>query len=176
MNQQTGVRKPRFFYGYLVVALAFIIQAMLGGTLATFSVFFKPLATEFEWTRAVTSGAFSLYMVLHGFLYIFTGKLNDRVGTRIVMTGCGLLMGVGYILMSQISTLWHLYLFYGVIIAIGMSGGFVPIMSTVTRWFVSHKRRGLMIGISLAGGGFGTMIMPPLANWLISSYGWQMSY
>lgn len=176
MSQQTEVREPRFFYGYLVVALAFIIQAVLAGTLYTFSVFFKPLAAEFDWTRAVTSGAFSLYMVLHGILYIFTGKLNDRVGTRIVMTGCGLFMGVGYFLMSRISTVWHLYLIYGVIIAIGMSGGFVPMMSTVTRWFVSHKRRGLILGIALAGGGFGIMVMPPLANWLISSYGWQKSY
>ncbi len=176
MSQQTEVKEPRFFYGYLVVALAFIIQAVLGGSLYTFSVFFEPLSTEFEWTRAVTSGAFSLYMILHGFLYIFTGKLNDRFGTRIVMTGCGLFMGVGYMLMSQISTVWHFYLFYGVIIAIGMSGGFVPMMSTLTRWFVNHKRRGLMLGIALAGGGFGTMIMPPLASWLISSYGWRTSY
>ena len=176
VSQQTQAKEPRVFYGYLMVALAFIIQAVLGGSLYTFSVFFEPLSTQFEWTRAVTSGAFSLYMILHGFLYIFTGKLNDRFGTRIVMTGCGLFMGVGYLLMSQISTVWHLYLFYGVIIAIGMSGGFVPMMSTLTRWFVNHKKRGLMLGIALAGGGFGTMVVPPLANWLISEYGWQMSY
>ena len=149
---QNKIQKQPFFYGYVVVALAFIIQAVLGGTLYTFSVFFKPLASQFEWTRAITSGAFSLYMVLHGILYIFTGKLNDRVGSRVVVTACGLFMGIGYLLMSQITAIWHLYVFYGVIIAIGMSGGFVPLMSTVTRWFVGHKKRGLMLGIALAGG------------------------
>lgn len=140
----------------------------------TFGVFFKPLAGEFGWTRALTSGAFSLQMILHGLFYIATGRLNDRFGPRVVMSGCGLLLGVGYLLMSQISDIWHLYLFYGVIIAIGMSGGFVPLSSTVARWFV--KRKGVMIGIAVAGIGVGTMIMPPVASWLISNYGWRTSY
>ncbi len=176
MTQQVEIKKPRFFYGYVVVALAFLINAVIGGTLYTFSVFFKPLAGEFEWTRAVTSGAFSLYMVLHGFLYIVTGKLNDRFGARIVMSGCGFFTGLGYLLMSQTSAIWHLYLFYGVIIAVGMSGGYVPLTSTVTRWFDNNKKRGLMIGVAVAGIGAGTMIMPPMANWLISNHGWQTSY
>lgn len=170
----TKTTKPGFFYGYIVVALAFLITVILGGTLYTFGVFFKPLSDEFGWTRAATSGAFSLFMVLHGLLYIFTGRLNDRFGPRLVMSGCGLFLGLGYLLMSQTNTLWHLYLFYGVIIAVGMSGGYVPLISTVTRWFV--KRRGLMTGIAVAGTGAGTMIMPPVASWLISNYGWRTSY
>ena len=90
------------------------------------------------------------------------------------MTACGFLLGVGYLLMSQISTIWHLYLVYGVIIGIGMSGGAVPLMSTVARWFV--QRRGLMTGIAVSGIGLGTMIVPPLASWLISNHGWRISY
>jgi len=167
-------RKPKFFYGYVVVALAFLILMIMGGTMYTFGVFFKPLTDEFGWTRALTSGAFSLQMVLHGLFYIVTGRLNDRFGPRVVVSGCGLLLGVGYLLMSQISDIWHLYLFYGVIIAIGMSGSFVPLSSTVARWFV--KRKGMMIGIAVAGIGIGTMIIPPIASWLISNYGWRTSY
>ncbi len=170
------MKKPRLFYGYVLLALAFLINMVLGGTLYTFSVFFEPLESDFGWTRAATSGAFSLYMFLHGFLYIITGKLNDRFGSRIVMSGCGLFTGLGYLLMSLTSSIWHIYLFYGVIIAIGMSGSYVPLTSTVTRWFASFKTRGLMVGISVAGIGVGTMIIPPVANWLISSYGWSTSY
>ncbi len=176
MTQQVEIEKPRLFYGYVIVALAFLVNSILGGTLYTFSVFFKPLSSEFGWSRAVTSGAFSLYMLLHGLLYIITGKLSDRFGTRIVLSGSGFFVGLGYLLMSQISAIWHLYLFYGVIIAIGMSGSFVPLTSAVTRWFANHKKRGLMVGIAVAGVGVGTMIMPPVANWLISSYGWSTSY
>ena len=176
MTRQAEIEKPRFFYGYVIVAIAFLINLIMGGTLYTFSVFFNPLASEFGWTRAATAGAFSLYMILHGFLYIITGRLSDRFGTRIVISASGFFMGLGYSLMSQTSAIWQLYLFYGVIVAIGMSGGYVPLTSTVTRWFANDKKRGLMVGIAVAGVGVGTMIMPPVANWLISSYGWQTSY
>ncbi|MFC2070131.1 MFS transporter [Chloroflexota bacterium] len=176
MIQETNPEKPGFFYGYVVVAIACLVNLILGGTLYTFSVFFEPLSSEFGWTRAVTSGAFSLYMLLHGFLYIVTGRLNDKFGPKIVMSGCGFFMGLGYILMSTTDNIWQIYLFYGVIIAIGMSGGYVPITSTVTRWFEGYKRRGLMIGISIAGVGIGTMIVPPFATWLISGFGWRTSY
>jgi len=164
-------REHKFFYGYVVVAAAFIVMTICSGLMYSFGVFFKPLLAEFGWTRAMTSGAFSLHVVLHGFLYIFTGRLNDRFGPRLVMTFCAFFYGLGYILMSQIGSIWQLYLFYGVIVAIGMSGAFVPMISTVSRWFV--KRRGLMTSIVATGVGFGTLIMPPIANQLIFSYGWR---
>ena len=160
ISSLTGDKKPSFYYGYIIVALAFLIHVILGGTMYTFGVFFKPLASEFGWTRAATSGAFSLFMVLHGFFYIVTGRLNDTFGPRIVVSGCGLFMWLGYLLMSQTSTIWQLYLFYGVIIAVGMGSGYVPLISTLIRWFVNNKKRGLMIGIAVAGIGVGTMIMP----------------
>jgi len=90
------------------------------------------------------------------------------------MTVCGFFLGIGYLLMSQIGAIWQLYLFYGVIIGIGMSGGFVPLVSTVSRWFV--KRRGTMTGLVVSGIGVGTTIMPPAVSWLISNYGWRTSY
>jgi MFS family permease len=176
MTSQVEKGKRNFFYGYVIVALGLFINMVLGGTLYTFSVFFEPLSTEFGWTRAATSGAFSLYMILHGFLYIVTGKMNDKLGPRIVMSLCGLLMGAGYMMMALTGEIWHIYLFYGVIIAVGMSGGYVPLTSTVTRWFTGNRKRGLMVGISVAGVGLGTMIFPPLARWLIDSYGWKTSY
>ena len=171
MNQ---TRKPRFFYGYFVALAAFLIMGVAFGTLYTFGIFFEHVSEEFGWSRTLTSGAFSLYMVLHGLLYIIVGRLTDRLGPRLVITVCGLFLGLGYLLMSQISAVWQLYLFYGVMVAIGMSAFFVPLSSTVARWFV--KRRGLMTGIVLAGIGVGTMLMPPLASWLISTYDWQTSY
>jgi len=169
-----GNRKPKFFYGYVVVVAAFLILVVMWGTSYSFGVFFKPLLTEFGWTRAMTSGAFSLSLILMGLLSIVTGRLNDRFGPRIVTAACGFILGLGYLLMSQISAIWQLYLFYGVIIAVGVSGGFVPLLSTVSKWFVT--RRGTMTGIVVSGVGVGTMVMPPLAGWFISTYGWRTSY
>lgn len=166
--------KPKFFYGYIIVMAVFFIFVIFNGLNYSFGVFLKPVAADFGWTRAVTSGAFSLFMLVLGFLFMVTGRLNDLYGPRIVITVCGFFLGLGFLLMSQVNSIWQLYLFYGLIIAIGISGGLAPMMSTIARWFV--KRRGTVSGIAISGIGIGTMIMPPAASRLIASYGWSISY
>ena len=111
-----GTRKPRFFYGHIIIVAAFFIMMSMYGVYNTFGIFFNPVLTEFGWTRALTSGAFSLSWIVHGLLSIVMGGLNDRFGPRIVLTLCALLLGGGYLLMSQISAVWQLYFFYGIII------------------------------------------------------------
>ena len=170
----TETGKHRFFYGYMVIVAALCIVIIAHGAQYTFGIFFKPILNEFGWTRAATSGAFSLYLLLWGFLGIFVGRLNDRFGPRIIMTLCGFFLGLGYLLMSQIGAVWQLYLFYGLIIAIGMTGTWVPLISTVPRWFV--KRRGMMTGIVTSGTGIGTILLSLVASRLISAYGWRLSY
>ena len=172
--KKIGVKKDKFFYGYIVVAAALLIVIIAHGAQYTFGIFFKPILTEFGWTRGATSGAFSLYLVLWGFLSIFVGRLNDSFGPRIIMIVCGFFLGLGYLLMSQISAIWQLYLFYGLIIAVGMSGAWVPLISTVPRWFI--KRRGMMTGIVTSGSGIGTVLLSLVASRLISDHGWSTSY
>ncbi len=82
---------------------------------------------------------------------IIMGRLNDKLGPRFVMTLCGCLLGAGYLLMAVIHNVWQLYLFYGIIVGLGMSGVFTSLLSTVARWFV--KRRGLVAGVVSAGTG-----------------------
>jgi len=167
-------RQPRVFYGYIVVAVAFLIMLMMWGAYYSFGIFFEPLLAEFGWSKATTSGAFSLSFFLTGLLGVFAGKLTDRFGPRIVVTVCGFFLGLGYLLVSQTSTFWQLYLFYGVVVALGMSASVIPLQSTVARWFV--RRRGAMNGIVISGIGMGMVVVPPVANWLISSYSWRTSY
>jgi len=167
-------RKPKFFYGYIVVAATFCIMVMAGGVWIIFGVFFEPMLTEFGWTRAMLSGAVSLRIFLATLLGIAGGRLTDKFGPRPITTVCGLFLGLGFFLMSRISTIWQLYLVYGVITSVGMSGLWVPMISTVSRWFV--KRRGMITGIVLSGMSLGSIIMPPLATWLITTYGWRTSY
>ncbi|MBW2610013.1 MAG: MFS transporter, partial [Deltaproteobacteria bacterium] len=142
--------------------------------LYSFGVFFSPILTEFGWTRAQTSAAYSFCIILSAFLSILVGRLTDRFGPRLVMTACGLSLGLGYVLTSWITAIWHLYIFYGLLIGFGMSGAYVPLLATVSRWFI--KRRGIMTGISSAGGGVGAIIIPPIVGWLIYNYQWRTSY
>lgn len=164
----------RFFYGYLVVGASLLIMSMMWAVYYAFGVFFKPVLNEFGWTKAMTSGAFSLAAMMNGSLTVAVGGLTDKFGPRMVMTVCGLFLGLGFMLMSQISAIFHLYLFYGILVGAGMSGSFIPLTSTVARWF--FKRRGLMTGIVAAGSGVGALIGPVVASRLIPIYGWRMSY
>jgi len=172
-NNHSSKDNLRFFYGYIVVFVGFIILTMTYSAQYCFGVFFKPILGEFGWTRAVTSGAFSLSMIISGLAGIPMGILNDRIGPRIVLTLCGLLLGVGLLLMSRVTTIWHFYLFYGLVIGIGV-GSMVPLVSTVARWFV--KRRTFMSGIVVAGTGMGAVIGPPVADRLIAAYDWHLAY
>jgi MFS transporter, OFA family, oxalate/formate antiporter len=164
---------PRVFYGYILVVAAAGIMTLAIGTSTAFGLFFKPVMTEFGWNRATTAGAYSLSWILQGLLAVVMGKLTDRFGPRIVMTLCGSLVALGYLLMSRIDSLGEFYLFFA-IVGIGMGGFNVSLVSTVSRWFV--RRRGTMTGIVLAGGGFGSLFTPPIANWLIATYDWRLSY
>ncbi len=166
--------KPPFFYGYIIVVLIFVIQLLMVGTSMTSGVFFKPLINEFGWSRALISGAFSFSRIIQGLSAILMGGLNDRFGPRVVITISGFLVGTGYLLMSLTGAVWQLYLFYVVILGISMGGVFAPQISTIARWFT--QKRNLMTSIVFVGGSLGGLIAPPIANWLISTTSWRLSY
>lgn len=162
------------FYGYTIVIASSFILLVMHGVGSTFSVFFSSLQAEFNANRATISGISSVAFFLEGLYAIALGRLTDRYGPRVVITICGIVFGIGYILMSQVGELWQLYIFYPVIVGIGISGGNVVLLSTVTRWFV--KNRGLMTSIVKVGTGAGMFIVPLVASILISSYGWRQAY
>lgn len=88
-----------FFYGYLVVIASFLIMLGMWASCYAFGVFFKPLLEEFGWTRALTSGAFSLSSLTSGLLAVGMGRLTDRFGPRLVITLCGVFLSLGYCFM-----------------------------------------------------------------------------
>ena len=167
-------RKSQFFYGYLVVAGCFAIQGTGIGTVYTFGVFFKAFLAEFGWSRATISGASSGALLLAGLFGIVVGNMNDRFGPRLIMAVTGSGFCLGLLLMSQLSAVWQLYLFYGVIVGIGLSSIDVIPLTTTARWFI--KRRGMMTGIVKVGTGTGQLIMPLMTSIFIATYGWRISY
>ncbi len=162
------------FYGHIIVIASSFILLVMHGVGSTFSIFFSSLQTEFNANRTTISGVISVAFFLQGLYAIVLGRLADRYGPRVVITVCGIIFGIGYILMSQVDELWQLYLFYPVIVGIGISSGNVALLSTVTKWFV--KNRGLMTSIVKVGTGAGILIVPLVASLLISNYGWRQAY
>lgn len=121
----------------------------------------------------MTSGASALNTILFGILCIFSASLSQRFGPRWVMTVCGIILGLGYFLMAQITRTWELYFYFGVFVAIGMSP-YIPLLSLVPQWFATN--RGGMNAIVLSGMGLGIMTVPPIASYLISIWQWRNSY
>jgi len=167
-------KAPRFFYGWVVVAAAFCVALAAYGVQYSFGIFLEPLSEDFGWSVALVSGAASLFMFSRGALAILTGWVTDRYGPRMTVAIGGFVLGLGLILTSQINAAWQLYLFYGLMGGFGLSVAFAPLVATASRWFVS--KRGLAIGIVLAGIGAGTAIIPPLARYLVATYEWRLSY
>ncbi|MFC1910774.1 MFS transporter [Chloroflexota bacterium] len=147
---------------------------LVWGAQYSFGVFFKPMLAEFGLTRAVISGAYSLNLILIGFFGIFTGGLSDKYGPRLVVTVCGSFIVISYLCMSQVNAVWQIYIFYGVLASIGAAGSWIPILSTIARWFI--EKRGLMSGVAASGIGVGIIIMPLLANQMITIYSWRTAY
>jgi MFS family permease len=160
-------------YAYVVLLVCFLIMVLVYGAQYCFGVFFKPMIADFGWSRAATSGPFALYSIVGGCLAVVSGRLSDRLGSRLIITIGGLIFGVGYLLTSRIGNLWQLYLFFGFIAAAGFSAIYSPLVATITRWF--PQKRGLMAGIGISGIGFGIGIMPVFASALIAGTNWRTS-
>ncbi|HVW67616.1 MAG TPA: MFS transporter [Steroidobacteraceae bacterium] len=172
-GETTRARAP-VFYGWLVVAAAFTVSLVGFGCAYTFSAFLEPLQRDFGASR----GSVSLIFSLAGFLYfglgVVTGPLADRWGARhFAVTGM-LLTGLGLALASVARNLTEVYTAYGLGVGLGVGCAYVPALSVVQKWFV--KRRGLASGLAVSGIGVGTLVMPPLAGFLIQTVGWRHAY
>ena len=163
--------KARYFYGYNIVAAGFTIQAVCIGALFAYGVFFKDIQAEFGWSRATISGASSLALFMMGSVGVLAGKLNDRIGPRILIVASAGFLGLGYLLMSRIQSPWQLYVVFGILAGIGFSTHDVITLSTVARWF--EKRRGAMSGIVKVGTGSGQLLGPMMATLLLAIFGWR---
>jgi len=167
-------KKPILYYGYVIVALSFIISAVGLGISNTFGIFLEPMLAEFGWSRSSISAAFSLTALIGGIIGIVTGRLTDKFGPRLVLIASALFLGSGYLLMSLVHDPWQMYLYYGVLTGIGIAGPIVPLYTTSIRWF-THGRA-LVTGIISSGMSAGTIVFSQLVEWLITEYDWRSTF
>ena len=167
-------RRDGIFYGWVVVGAAFVVMFLGFGVTYSFGAFFKALQDEFTADRAEISLVFSLSIFLMFLVGAVAGPAADRLGPRRVIAAGMALIGVGLLLASRATALWHLYVIYGLTIGLGVGFSYVPAVGTVQRWFV--RRRGFASGVAVSGIGAGTLVGPLAAIWLIGLFDWRGAY
>ncbi|MCZ6889066.1 MAG: MFS transporter [Gammaproteobacteria bacterium] len=161
-------------YGWVMVFTTFTLTALAFGALASVSVFLKPLAADFGWTRSETSFGYTTVAFSSALCGIFWGYLADRVGGRWFGLIGAVSMSACLFLMSRQASLVEFYALYFVYGALGMSTVSAPLYASVGFWF--KRRPGFALGITAAGGAIGQGIVPFFVSLAISAYGWQTAY
>ncbi len=163
------------YYGWILLPLCLTNTLISNGISSSFSVIFVTLLAEFGLNRADLSGIYSLYIFVFFSGGALVGLLLDRVGPRILIPSGSLLVSVGFYACSRISSPYHLYLFYGLVTALGAcSISWIPNSVIIANWFV--HRRGLAMGIVMCGSGLGMLIFIPLTQYLIDWIGWRGAF
>jgi MFS family permease len=169
-----GKFKNKLFYGWVIVVAFCIIGTIIAGAGYSFGVFFKSIESEFELSRTVTSGIFSVSMIFVAIFAVLGGWAADRYGPRITLPIMGLFIGLSLLLTSQTNSTWQLFFTYSLLLSIGTGATFVVMTSTVSRWFV--KKKGVALGIAGSGVGLGALFMAPFATFLIVNFDWRTAY
>ena len=171
-DQNNPGNKSGFFYGWWIcIGGAFVMAMSSGINFHGFGNFIIPLSREFGWSRTTVSAVFSLARLEAGFIGPAEGWAVDRMGPRKLMLVGIPLMGVGFVLLSQVSGLFTFMLVYILGITLGNSLGMhVPASAAVANWF--NRKRGLAFGIMWSGVGLGGLLVPVL-GWAIDAYGWR---
>jgi MFS family permease len=167
-------QKKKLSYGWVVVATSFITCTVVFGIQYSFGIFFTSFQEAFGWSRATTSMVMTIHLSVFALCMVPVGWAIDRFNVRMLFSIAAILVGLAMVLCSHISQLWQIYVFYGLLMGVGVSMFGPVIMTIVTHWFT--KRRGLALGIASAGVGFGTLVGAPLSHFLIATYGWRDSF
>ncbi|MFC2011259.1 MFS transporter [Chloroflexota bacterium] len=168
-------RVPKVFFGWWMNLVTGIWSGLGHGFYGYgFSVFFKPLADDLGFTRAVTSVAAGIGRLEGGLESPLTGWLADKFGPRWIIVAGTCVVVIGLVLMNFINSLWSFYLVWGITIGFGLNlAHTIAVDKALANWFV--RKRGLAIGTRFVLIGIGGVIALPVVTWLVTTYGWRIT-
>ncbi|MBS0549211.1 MAG: MFS transporter [Proteobacteria bacterium] len=177
MSLQTGARTPLaarlpFFYGWIIIAVAFVTVAVSVTARTAFSLMFPPIVDEFGWDRGLAAGAFSFGFLVSAVISPIVGRTMDRRGPRFVIEIGVVLTAAGLLGATMIHAPWQLYATLGLLVGAGANCMSFSVQSQyLPNWFA--RRRALAIGIAFSGVGVGAILILPWLQTIILKEGWR---
>jgi MFS family permease len=165
-----------FYWHYAWVIVAVIAGMQMVGTSIrmAFGVFIEPLSESYGWSQSSITLAYALSSIVTALASPLAGSLGDRFGARNSMIIGTILYLAGMILTGYMTTLWQLYLTYGLFMGVAQAIFLVPLIPSAMTWFRRHL--GLGMGIIMASWGIGPALSAPLIGFLLERYGWSSTF
>ncbi len=165
----------KLYWGWMVVAGAFLLMALTYGARYSFGIFVQPIAADNGWARSVVSLAASINLLVYAAGGVWSGRLLDRFSPRWITTAGAVICAAGLFWCAGAASPLEFYLAYGVLYGFGSSWtGTVTVTSSVGKWF--ERFRGIAIGISSMGVSFGTIIFTPAIAYLLEHFHWKTGF
>jgi len=131
-------------------------------------------AGAFNWNPASINDPYAVACLAFAVAMILAGKLQDKFGPKITCILGGLLVGAGFIWISQTTSYWAWIVGFGVLAGLGIGFGYSAATPPALKWFPPAKT-GLIAGIVVSGFGLASVYIAPLATWMVGSVGLQQA-
>ena len=167
MPEQNGINRWWRVVGALLMNLSL-------GSLYAWSIFVAPLEKEFGWNRAQTSWVFTIAVFVFGMSFVIAGRLQDKMGPFKISLIGAVFLSLGLILASFTTSLMFIYISLGVIMGFGNGFGYATPIPVLSKWF--PDKRGLAVGLAVAGYGAGSAILAFIVPPMLKSVGWRGTF
>jgi MFS family permease len=165
---------PESAYAWTRLFAALVLSSIGGVGMWSVIVALPAVQVEFGVARSAASLPYTMTMICFGFGGILMGRLSDRFGIIVPVTGGAVGLGLGYAVASQATSLWQFALAQGLLVGVASSVAFAPLMADISLWFT--RRRGIAVAIIASGSYLAGTVWPPVVQHFIQSQGWRRTY
>ena len=149
--------------------------SMVGSVMLPYGVFLPTMCEDLGWSRSAMSAPYTAFWIFTGLLGPLAGITIGKFGARKNIIIGNLVIALGVMGMSLVKEVWHIYLFYTILVGGGQAfGTFIAITTAINNWFTG--KRSLILSLVLSAGGIGALTFAPLISWLIDSQGWRIAW
>jgi len=175
MFKPSRINKTNFSGWSTLAGVMLAYGGICGDVTYAYGVFLPSLTDTFQWSRSALSGPYTLFLIIGGLLGPLAGFTITRFGARKNIILGNIIAAFGLLGMSQVTSIMHVYLFFGIMCGLGLAfAEFLAVTTIVNNWFI--RKRSLALGLLFASGGLGGFFLPPLISSLISGLGWRATW